>query len=63
MSNMLQEHPVMRHKKQGTAPAGEEFFQPVDGIDVQVVGGFIQQEQIRLVGQPARQQHTPLHPG
>ena len=51
----------MGHEDQGAVPLLEEALQPVDGCDVQVVGWLIEQQQIRLRHQCARQQHAALH--
>ncbi len=39
----LQEHAVMGDEQQCATEAEQEFLQPGDGIDVQVVGGLVQQ--------------------
>ena len=57
-----QKGPVMGHEQQGTRIAEEKLFHPVDGIYIQVVGGLIQQQQIRLVDQGLGEQHTALEP-
>ena len=53
----------MRDEQKRPGPTHQEFFQPVDRVDIQVIGGFIQQEQVRIPDQAAPQQHPPLQPG
>jgi hypothetical protein len=43
------------------APLLQEALQPVDRLDVQVVGRLVQQQQVGLRDQRPRQQHAPLH--
>jgi hypothetical protein len=43
--------PIVRDKDDGAAKILEELFKPVDGLDVQVVGRLIQQQQIGVTGQ------------
>jgi hypothetical protein len=52
----------MGDEQQRATETEQEFLQPGDGIDVQVVGGLVQQQQVRLVHQGARQQHPALEP-
>ena len=42
----------MGHEHQRAVPAAEELFEPVDRVDVQVVGRLVQQQQVGL-GRPA----------
>jgi hypothetical protein len=42
--------------------AEEKFFQPGDGIDVEVVGRFVEQQEIRRAHQGARQHDLPAGP-
>ena len=50
----------MRHQHHGTRIALEEIFQPLDRLDVQVVGGFVEQQKVRLLKQQLGQLHTHL---
>ena len=38
----------------------QEVFQPADGLDIQIVGRFVQQQDIRISEQRLRQQHLNL---
>ena len=54
--NDLGDHPVqkitvMGYDEHGSAVIGEEGFQPPDGFHIQVVGGLIQKNDIRLCQQ------------
>ena len=54
----LQEGAIVRHEGDGAAVAGQELFEPGDGVDVEVVGGFVEEQQVRLPDQRARQEHA-----
>ena len=56
-----QEAPVVGDEDQRARPALEEAFQPVDGLDVEVVGGLVEQQHVGRRHQRARQQHAALH--
>ncbi len=56
-----QEAPVVGDEDQGAAPAEQEFLQPGNGLDVEVVGRLVEQQQLRITRQRTRQQHAPLH--
>lgn len=51
----------MRHKEEDFLPLGEVVFQPDDGLHIQVVGWFVEQEERRLDEERSRQRnsHTP----
>ena len=55
----VHEAPVVADEQQRTAEFTQQRLQPFDGGDVQMVGGFIQQQQLGLHGQRARQQCAP----
>jgi hypothetical protein len=46
---------------QGALPGLQEAFEPVDRLDVEVVGGLVEQQQVGRGYQGARQQHAALH--
>ena len=50
----------MRHEQQRALVATQKVFQPLDGFDVEVVGRFIQHENIRIADQRLRQQDAAL---
>ena len=58
----LQEAPVVGDEQQCALKTDQEFFQPGDAVDVEMVGRLVEQQQIRLHHQGARQHHPPLHP-
>ncbi len=55
---VLQERTVVRDEQHGALEILEGFFKPGDGADVQVVGWFVEQQQIRLGHQGLGQQHA-----
>ena len=58
-----QEAAVMRHEDEGPVPAVQELLQPRDGVDVEVVGWLVEQQQIGRRHEGSSQQHSPLRPG
>ncbi len=56
---VLQEGAVVGDEQHGTVEAGQGFFQPGDGADVQVVRGFVEQQQVGFGHQRLSQQHSP----
>ena len=53
----------MAHHDHGALKVQQEVLQPVDGVDVQVVGGLVQQQDVRIAEQGLGQQHLHLQPG
>jgi len=56
-----QESAVVRDEDDAAGKLLEEAFQPVDGLDIQMVGGFVQQQDVGLADQCLRQQYASLH--
>jgi hypothetical protein len=54
-SHCVQEAAVVGDDDGGAFPGAQHVFQPGDAFEVQVVGGFVQQQQVRLIDQGARQ--------
>ena len=54
--------PVMGDEEQRHARGSQQVFHPVDGGDIEMVGGLVQQQRVRVGGQRAREQHPPLLP-
>ena len=52
----LEEVPVVGDHDQGAGPAVEEVLEDVEGVDVEVVGGLVEQQHVGLV----EQQHQQL---
>ena len=50
----------MRHEHHRALVFGQEGFEPGDGLDIEVIGRLVEQQQLRLADQRARQQHAPL---
>ncbi len=57
----VQKRPVVADEHQRQGCAEQEFLQPGDACKIEVVGGFVQQQQVGLADQRAGQQHAPLH--
>ena len=60
---LAEEDAVVGHQENRTGKAKEELFQPGDGVQVQVVGGLVEQEHVRLGGQRPGQEHAAFHAG
>ncbi len=52
----------MGNEHDGAAVFDQELLQPLDGLDVQVVGGLVEQQHVRVRDQRLAQQHAPLEP-
>jgi len=52
--------PIVRNQQQGAGVILEEIFQPKNGVEIQVVGRLIEQQQIRRTHQGLRQ--VQAHP-
>ena len=59
----FQEHPVVGDEDQGAAGTRKERFEPADGVDIEVVGRLVQEQDIGLADERLREQNAPLHPG
>ncbi len=57
--NAVDEGAVVADEQQRAAEFQQQLFQPLDGVDVQMVGGLVEQQQLGLHHQRARQQHAP----
>ena len=55
-----QEGAVVGDEQQRTAELDQKLLQPADGLDVEVVGGLVEQQQVGLGDQRPRQQHPAL---
>ena len=51
----LQEPAIVRHEDQRRVEPVQVLLQPLDRVDVEVVGGLVQQQQVGLAGQRPRQ--------
>ena len=52
--HVLEEVAVVAHHEDGARPVGEDFLQPEDAIDVEMVGRLVHQQDVRLARQLAR---------
>src|SRR4249919_1187452 len=60
LGGVVEEVAVVGHGHHGAREAGEELFQPFDRFGVEVVGGFVEQQHVRLLQQQAAQGHAAL---
>src|SRR5476651_1159329 len=58
--DVVQEVPVVRDRNHGALEVVEEVLQPGDGVGIQVVGWFVEQQHVRGRQQQAAQGHTTL---
>jgi hypothetical protein len=56
----IQEHAIVRHKHERPWETPQVLLQPINGHQVQVIGGFIEQEHLRIAHQGLRQGHASL---
>jgi hypothetical protein len=61
VADALEEVPVMGHDEEGKGEAGQEPLQPQHALQVQVVGGFVEEQQVGLA-YGLRQDGQPLAP-
>ena len=59
----VQEVTVMAHHKDQALAIHQEILKPLDGLNVQMVGGLVQQDDVRLAEQRLGQQHLHLFLG
>ncbi|MNE08245.1 hypothetical protein D3C80_1008910 [compost metagenome] len=59
-ADAVEEVPVVGNDDHGAVTRRENVFQPADGVDVQVVGWFVEQQHFRIGEQRLGQQHTQL---
>ena len=53
----------MRHEHERARPRRQEFLKPTDGREIEVIGRFVEEQQVGLRDQFAGQQSPPLEPG
>ena len=58
VSDIIDEGAVVAHKHHGLAITGKEVFEPLDTLDIEVVGGLVEQEHIRVLEQKLGQLNT-----
>ena len=62
-ADTVQEVAIVGNDDHGALTLVEHFFQPANGIDVQVVGGLVQQHDVRIGEQGLGQQHAQFPAG
>ncbi len=55
----LEERAVVGHEQHRAGVLGQERLEPLDGVDVEVVGGLVEQQHVGGGDQRPRQQHAP----
>ena len=58
--DVVQEGSVVRNHQDSTIIGFQEAFEPLDGLDVEVVGGLVEKQEIRLFQQDFGQLHAHL---
>ena len=58
----LHQQPVMGDEQDGAAVFGQETLQPGNGFDIQVIGRFVEHEDIGARNQGLGQQRAPFQP-
>ena len=58
----LQEHPVVRHRDRRVRRPGEQLLEPEDRVDVEMVRGLVEEEEIGLPHELARERDALLPP-
>ena len=58
---LLEEITVMGDKEECTGTGQQKFLQPGYGFNIQMVGWFVQEQQVRIADQGPGQQHPSLH--
>ena len=59
-ADAVQEVPVVGDDDHGAVARVQHLFQPPDGVDVQVVGGLVEQQDVRIGEQRLGEQHAQL---
>ncbi len=62
-ADAVQEVAIVGNDDHGAVARGEHAFQPADGVDVQVVGRFVEQQHVRVREQRLGQQYAQLPAG
>ena len=61
--HFAEQGPIVRHEQQRAAVAQQEILQPADGVDVEVVGRLVQEQEVRAADHGLGQQHAAFHAG
>ena len=59
---LLEERAIVRDEDDGAGVVGEKGFEPLDRVDVEMVGRLVEQQQVGLRDQRPRQQHAAPPP-
>ena len=55
----VDEGPVVAHEQQRAAETEQRLFEPLDGGDIEVVGGLVEQQDVGIADERAREQRAP----
>ena len=58
--HLAEKHPVVRDEKERRPASEKEILEQGDGVDVQVIGGLVEQQEVRTVAQPTGDEN-PAH--
>ena len=61
--HLAEQGSIVRNEEQRAAVAEQKILQPADGVDVQVVGRLVQQQEIRAADHGLGQEHAAFHTG
>src|SRR5512140_3716891 len=56
----IEEPAIVRHEEDAACESDEQVLEPLDGPDVEVVGRLVEQQQLRLAHERARERHALL---
>ena len=59
-ADTVQEVPIVRDDDHQAVALGQNVFQPADGVDIQVVGWFVEQQYFRIRKQCLGKKNTQL---
>ena len=62
-AHAVQKMAVMRNDDHGAVARVECIFQPADGVDIEVIGRLVQQQNVGIGKQRLRQQYTQFESG
>ena len=56
-----EECPVVGHEQERPVPAAQEFLEPGDGVDVEMIRRLVEEEEIGAGDEGPGEEHAPLH--
>ena len=61
--HFAEQGPIVRDEQQRAAIAQQKILQPADGVDVEVVGRLVQEQEVRAADHGLGQEHAAFHAG